>query len=58
LDYSNVVQTAFSCFPYNLNYGGLAYEKLGQKDLACTDFKSSVDLGYLKAQEEAKNVCP
>lgn len=39
-------------------YRGLAYEKLGQKDQACADFKSSVDLGYLKAREEAKNVCP
>ena len=41
-----------------LYYRGLAYKKIGAKEKACADFKSSIDLGYIKAQDETKDYCP
>jgi tetratricopeptide (TPR) repeat protein len=43
---------------YLFYYRGLAYKGLGKKEEACSDFRSCVNLGYLKAQDEQKDVCP
>jgi len=42
---------------YSFYYRALCYKKLNQKDLACNDFRKSVDLGFTAAYNDIKDYC-